>query len=363
MTEIGIIGGGQLARMMIYRSAHLGLDFTVLDPDSKCSASSLTPHLITGRLNDEASLRKLAGSARILTYDIEHIDAQILLKLETEGVIIFPSPRLLAVVQDKLIQKKTLAATGVPQPRFWESDPGVRPAVEKTRRGGYDGRGVTLHKINGIPSPVADTYWEEWIDTEKEIAVIAVLGQSGIPVFYPPVEMVFDPESNICDQVLLPARIPENIISQALDAAKKTIQSLSPLGLRGVLAIEMFLTKSGEILVNEVAPRPHNSGHVTMETSDICQFEAHIRAISGYPLPQPVTHRAGWMKNLLGTGIGRPKLLGGEILQYGNVKLHLYGKPECRTGRKMGHVTITASTPEEALEFSKTTANLKVSAL
>ncbi len=361
MLDLGILGGGQLARMMIYRSAPLGKSIAVLDPDSNCSAASLTPWRVQGALKDPQAIRQLSRQCRVLTYDIEHLDVTTLLRLEEEGVPIRPSPRVLQVVQDKLQQRRHLQKAGIPQPGFGEGMPERRPLVVKTRTGGYDGRGVQiLSSFQDVPNLAGDLYWEEYVETQRELSVLGVADTRGNIVFYPPAEMVFDPQLNICDQVLMPARIDAAQTRTALEIGRAVIESFWDLGLVGVMAVEMFLAVDGRILVNEVAPRPHNSGHVTMEIAHPCQFEAHVRAVLGLEVPEPWIHGAGWMRNLLGQGFGRPVLVGGDLLDDPRIRVHLYAKPECRPGRKMGHLTAVAATPEDALSFRSLLENVRV---
>jgi len=361
LLDLGILGGGQLARMMIYRSAHLGLRIGVLDPDPECSASFLTPHCVVGSLKDPTSIRQLAQQSRLMTFDIEHLNIQALLELEREGYLIRPSPRVLQVVQNKFFQKQHLERAGVPQPKFGLGVTTVRPLVIKTQTGGYDGRGVqVLHTEEELIQLSGELYWEEFVETQMELAVVGVATPSGDLFFYPPVEMVFNPDLNICDQVLQPARLNASLTREALEIARTVLKSFLPLGLVGVMAVEMFVSTEGRILVNEVAPRPHNSGHATMEIAQPCQFEAHVRAVMDLPLAPPQIKGAAWMKNLLGIGQGKPVLEGQEILSDPKVRLHLYAKPECRNGRKMGHVSVVAPTPEQALEQSALVANLRV---
>lgn len=352
MLDLGILGGGQLARMLIYRSAPLGASMAILDPDPRCSASALTPWRLQGDLKDPRAIRELARMCRILTYDIEHLDVPTLLSLEEEGVPIRPSPRVLQVVQDKLVQKRHLERAGIPQPRFGEGLAQKRPVVAKTRTGGYDGRGVqVLRTERETPELVGELYWEELVETRMELAVLGVADIHGRVVFYPPVEMVFDADRNICDQALMPARLTAKEMQEALEIGRAVIESFLGLGLVGVMAVEMFLTQDGRILVNEVAPRPHNSGHVTMEVANPCQFEAHSRAVLGLEVPQPHVKGSAWMRNLLGRGSGVPSLQGMQGLDDPQIRVHLYAKPECRSGRKMGHLTVVGDTPEQVLAY------------
>lgn len=361
MTHIGLIGGGQLARMMIYRTTKMGFRFSALDPDPQAPASVLADHFLVGGLKDSASLDRLCRSVQVATYDIEHVGIPTLKKLEAEGISILPSPRVLEIIQDKYLQKMTLEKAGIPQPGFrLPPEGGVSalkppdfPVVQKTRTGGYDGRGVQiLRSPADLPRALGgETYLEDLTEFRSELAVLVCRGQDGQSVTYPVVEMGFDPNLNICDHVIMPARISSALAEKAVETALRAVETLGGVGIFGV---ELFLTPDDRILVNEIAPRPHNSGHVTMEACDVCQFESHIRAVAGLPLVTPTLLRPGVMVNLLGEGSGTAEVRGLErALKVPGFSLHLYGKTQCRTGRKMGHFTVTASTVDQALARAK----------
>ncbi len=358
MTHIGLIGGGQLARMMIYRTTKMGFRFSTLDPDPQAPASILADHFFLGGLKDPQALDQLCRSVDVSTYDIEHVGIETLKQLEAEGMKILPSPKVLEIIQDKWIQKQTLAQGGLPQPEFRLPPQGGLetlaekdyPLVQKSRTGGYDGRGVQILRSpkdlsKALPGA---TYLESLVDYKMELAVLVCRGTDGQMITYPVVEMGFDPELNICDRVLMPARISDNIASKAKEIACKAIEHLGGVG---IFAVELFLTQKDEILINEIAPRPHNSGHVTMESCDICQFENHIRAVAGLPIVKPNLLSPGVMINLLGTGTGSTQVTGlSQALEVEGFSLHLYGKTQCRPGRKMGHFSVTAPTLEQALD-------------
>ncbi len=352
--RVGFVGGGQLARMAVYRTKKLGLSFVALDPDPHCGAASLVEELLVGSLHDEAKLRELAGKVDVLTYDIEHVGVETLSRLESEGVKVFPSPRILAVLQDKAEQKNLYVQHGLPvapfvQKKASELTEADLPIVQKSRKGGYDGRGVAvLRSLDQKQFLTGDTFFEEYIPFERELAVMVARGQEGQTVVYPVVEMLFDPELNICDEVLAPARVSPELAQRASTLALEAVRAVEGVGVFGV---ELFLTREGKLLVNEMAPRPHNSGHYTMESCRVCQFENHLRAVCGLPLAEPGFFTPAVMANLLGSGSGKTVVKGLEqALALEGFSLHLYGKDQCRPGRKMGHFTIIAATPEEALE-------------
>ena len=352
--HVGFIGGGQLARMAIYRTKKLGLKFSALDPDPFCGVAGLVDRLIVGSLHDPVKLRELARTVDVMTYDIEHVGVDALIELETEGFEIHPSPRLLAAVQDKLIQKNLFLDNGLPvapkvEKSLDELSGSDYPVVQKTRYGGYDGRGVAvfrtaLDRENSLPG---STFLEAWIPFERELAVMVARGRDGKTVTYPAVEMIFDSELNICDEILAPARVSPSIARRAQELALEAVRVLNGVGVFGV---ELFLTPEDELIINEVAHRPHNSGHYTMETCRVCQFENHLRAVCGLPLGEPGFFSSAAMGNLLGTSTGNAVVEGLEsALTVPGFSIHLYGKSVCRTGRKMGHFTIVAPTPGEAL--------------
>lgn len=358
LGRIGIIGGGQLGRMMVRKATQLGFSAIVLDPTPNSPAGQVAGEQIVGDFFDPACLRELAERADVTTFDIETIDTATLERLQQEGKRIYPAPQLLAIIQNKLAQKELLAKKGIPTARFAPlENPGPEafaafgyPLVQKAQRGGYDGRGVEVflgprgfERILPVPSLA-----EEYIDREKELAVIVARGLDGEIRAYPVVEMVFDETANILDMLLAPARIPAAQARAARELAIETVRALDGVGVFG---IEMFLARSGALLVNEVAPRTHNSGHYTIEACVTCQFEQHIRAITGLPLGATDQIRPAVMINLLGKdgSAGRALIEGlHEALAIEGVAVHIYGKQESRPKRKMGHVTITDTDLESA---------------
>ncbi|HII66956.1 MULTISPECIES: 5-(carboxyamino)imidazole ribonucleotide synthase [Thermococcus] len=358
---IGIIGGGQLAKMMAQEARKLGFGIAVLDPQEKCPVCGLADVKITGSFMDGEKIRNLAEISDVLTYDIEHINVEVLKELEEEGYPVYPSPKILEIIQDKLVQMETMKKAGVPIPKFIRADRdeltekaiefGV-PLVQKTRRGGYDGKGVAVIRTEKELDKLlpTDSMLQEFVEIEKEIAVMVARDQDGNIEVYPVVEMVFN-EANILDFLVAPARIDEDIAREAQDIAVKVVEALDGVGIFG---IEMFLSKDGTVLLNEVAPRPHNSGHYTIEACMTSQFEQHIRAITGLPLGNSELLVPAVMFNVLGEGYGRPKVLGmKEALRYPGVYVHIYGKPVVRPLRKMGHVTVVNKDLGKALEVAQ----------
>ncbi|MCL2410157.1 MAG: 5-(carboxyamino)imidazole ribonucleotide synthase [Treponema sp.] len=357
---IGIIGGGQLGNMMIYRSKKLGFRFAVLDRED-APAKALSDVFIEGSLKDAAALEKLAEVSDILTYEIEHINTDALDALYSRGVQLYPSPVTLRTIQDKLLQKELFIKKGLPTaPFFVEENPLTAdfssktfPLVQKSRKEGYDGKGVKVLKNTADQPMNAPSIFEEMVDIDKELAVMVARGRDGSVKSFPVAEMAFNPDHNICDTVIAPARIDEKTAARATEIAVSIVEALDGVGIFGV---ELFLDKQGYILLNEVAPRPHNSGHYTMEGCVTCQYEQHVRAITGLPLGDTTLVRPSVMVNLLGEPVNKGKVvLDGfeESLKVPGVSIHLYGKAETRPFRKMGHFTVTADTIDEAIKNSE----------
>ncbi len=349
IKTIGILGGGQLARMMVLETKRLGFDFLVLDPTPACPAAQVGAKQIIGSFKDPEKIALLAEKVDVITFDIEHVNTQKLNELEQQGVVIRPSPKILDIIQDKLKQKMLLKEAGIPIPRFLNQEDLTQaakllgyPFVQKLRHGGYDGQGVLVIKSEeDLKDAFKENFYvEEAIAIEKEIAVLVARSPQGEIKVYPVVEMLFDERANICDEVLCPARIDESLAAKAQEIAFQVIEALGE-GAVGIFAVEMFLSKEGDILVNEIAPRPHNSGHFTLDGCITSQFEQHIRAIAGLPLGATDLLIPTMMINLLGEGQGTPVIEGfEEALSLEGVHIHLYGKKEVRPFRKMGHVNI-----------------------
>jgi 5-(carboxyamino)imidazole ribonucleotide synthase len=350
VARIGLIGGGQLARMMAKAAKRLGCTCVVLDPTPGSPAGQVAGQQILGDYHDPARLRELAESTDVITYDLEDIDTQTLAQLEHEGHRIHPAPALLAIVQDKLKQKQFLRDAGIPSSEFIAMpEPNEVafaefgfPLVQKACRGGYDGRGVAVMRdaaafAGHLPVP---SLLERFVEADKELAVLVARGADGDCRCYPPVEMVFRPGENVLDLLLAPAAIAPDIAAQAQSLAERTVQALQGVGVFGV---EMFLTRDGRLLVNEVAPRTHNSGHHTIEACVTDQFEQHLRAVLGLPLGSSEQLCPAAMINLLGAPgyRGRPIINGmAAALAIPGVCLHIYGKATTSPFRKMGHVTV-----------------------
>lgn len=362
IARLGIIGGGQLARMMIPAATQLGCEVVILDPTPDSPAGQLASAQIVAAFDDADSLRALAEGCDLTTFDIETIATEPLQRLAEAGHVILPSPDLLAVIQDKLMQKQRLLDAGIPTSAFVALDePDAAsmvefglPLVQKARRGGYDGRGVAVFTDAVIEDRVlpVPSLLERYVDFRCELAVMVARSREGETRSYPVVEMVFDDRANVLDLLLAPARIDSEVAMRAQRLAEQTVTALDGVGMFGV---ELFLTRSGELLVNEVAPRTHNSGHWTIEACRTSQFEQHLRAIVGLPLGDTTQHSPAVMLNLLGeANAGGAVVIEGldDALALPGVAVHLYGKQAVRPYRKMGHVTITAADLDTALALA-----------
>jgi 5-(carboxyamino)imidazole ribonucleotide synthase len=346
---VGIVGGGQLGRMLIQAGIDWNIDFSVLDPDPQAPCHQLAP-FTCGKLTDYETIWRFGQSCDLITIEIENVNTQALCDLEKAGKKVFPQPAIIGLIQDKQRQKKFFLDYQIPTAAFMLvnnradviAQSGFLPAVNKLGREGYDGRGVQIIRTTGdLPKAFdAPGVLEKLINVEKEISVIVSRNERGETAAYPAVEMVFHPEANLVEYLFAPAHVNESLAERAQQIALKVIESLQMVGL---LAVEMFVTPDGEILVNEVAPRPHNSGHHTIEASVTSQYEQHLRAILGLPPGATELITPSAMINLLGeegyTGLARYEGLE-EVLKMRGVHVHLYGKKQTKPFRKMGHVTV-----------------------
>ncbi|MFO7887024.1 MAG: 5-(carboxyamino)imidazole ribonucleotide synthase [Eubacteriales bacterium] len=355
---IGIIGGGQLGKMLTREAKQMDFSVIALDPTPGSPGGSMADEQIIGNFYDKDKIIELVKKCDVTTFEIEHIDTEVLAELEKEGHKIYPSPKVLEIIKDKSLQKEMLMENNIPTSR-WEiiSDLGETgkslgfPFIQKSCMGGYDGRGVFL--IGGEKdfenALKVESFGEEYIDFKKELAVLVSRDIDGKIKSFPIVEMVFDQDANICDTVIAPARVDGIIADKARDIAIKCIEVLEGVG---VFAVEMFLTDENEILVNEIAPRVHNSGHFTIEACMTSQFQQHIRAICGIPLGETDSLIPSVVVNILGEEDekGSPYYKGfKEALEISGVNIHIYGKDLVKPYRKMGHVTISDRDIEKAI--------------
>lgn len=352
--KVGVLGGGQLGRMMIAPAIDLGAELHFLDPDPTCSVADFTSHLMVGDFKDYDDVLRFGRTVDIITVEIEHVNVEALEVLEGEGKKVFPSSKVLRTIQDKGLQKQFYLDNGIATAPFrlihTLSDITDFPIVQKTRTGGYDGKGVQILKSqvdleNAFPG---ETMLEELVDMKRELGVIVARNESGVVSVFPPVAMEFCPKLNLVKYVTCPINIDSEQL-QAIELLAKRIAE--KLQIVGVLAVELFETQNGKILVNESACRVHNSGHLTIEGATISQFEAHLRAVLNLPLPKIDITKPSVMVNLVGddVGSGEAALHGTEsMLSETGVYMHWYGKRETRPGRKMGHVTVVKPSLEAA---------------
>lgn len=366
--KIGIIGGGQLGKMMIAEAQKMGFAVGILDPTEYCPAHSMVSDHIVADFDDQEAIRKLAEQSEVLTYEFEHINVDILLELEKQGHKIYPTPKSLALIQNKYTQKQCLQEKRIPTPIFRQvndindmTKAGKElgyPFILKTCTGGYDGKGNAVvrnqeeieeayERLGGGTSLLMA---EEWISFEKEISILACRGIDGEIAIYPIGEN--EHHDNILQETRVPANISEETTKQAKYWAKEVMEVFQGVGM---FCIEMFVTQAGDIYINEVAPRPHNSGHYTIEGCITSQFEQHIRAITGLPLGATTLHSPIVMQNLLGVETEGPAIVKGmkKALAIPGLTLHIYGKKISSLQRKMGHFTVQAPTLEEAIHLAK----------
>lgn len=364
--KIGIIGGGQLGKIMSQKAKKMGFHVTILDPTPNCPAAQVSDRHIVGGFYDQEALSSLVESCDVTTFELEHVDMEILKTLYDKGHTISPSPYVMALIQDKYEQKKLLDEKGIPVPAYQSvaSEAMLErfgfPVIQKAKKGGYDGKGVMLLKSkDDLPYALkGESFIEELVDIEKELAIIVARNNQGEMCSYPVVEMFFDERVNICDSVIAPARIDEAIAQEAQAIALRSIEALQGVGIFGV---EMFLTKQGRILVNEIAPRPHNSGHYTVESCATSQFEQVIRAVTNLPLGSTQLIIPSVMVNLLGEEgyEGEPFIEGiHDALEIPMLSFHFYGKKETKPFRKMGHITVLDTKIDEALRKALNAKNI-----
>ena len=364
---LGILGGGQLGKMLLYETRKFDIKTSVLDPSKNAPCKIACDTFEVGDLMDFETVYNFGKKVDVLTFEIEHVNIDALELLEKEGVTVYPSSNTLRNINDKITQKKFYQTHQIPTSAFQifnSKDELIvainkyeirYPFVWKQSTGGYDGMGVCIVRNKEDLANVKDTpcIAEKLIPFVNELAVIVSRNPNGEVASYPVVEMEFHPEANQVEYVICPARIENNIAERAKKIAEKVSNSFEHVGL---LAVELFQTEEGEILVNEVAPRPHNSGHFSIEGSLTNQFEQHIRAILNLPLGNTKSKIAAIMVNLVGEegyiGDAYYKNLE-QILRLEGVTPHIYGKKQTRPYRKMGHVTIVNNDISKARKIAE----------
>lgn len=357
---LGILGGGQLGKMLIEAASNWNIQCHVLDPDAACSCAHLAHTFVQGSFKDYDTVYNFGKDLQKITIEIEHVNIEALFQLEKEGKSIYPKPATLKIIQDKGLQKQFYQAHNLPTSAFEivadkttllakiSSGDIKYPFVQKSCTAGYDGKGVAVIRNEMDIEKLLDgaCVIEELIDFEKELAVIVARDANGNTACFPAVEMEFHPVANLVEFLLAPA----NINSAIAEAAKSVAEACAnAFGSIGILAVEMFLTKDGKILINEVAPRPHNSGHQTIEANFVSQYEQLLRTIFEIPLGETKQRSHAVMLNILGeAGYTGEALYEGlkECLEIPGVYVHLYGKKITKPFRKMGHMTIIGDDAE-----------------
>ncbi|GBF20515.1 MULTISPECIES: 5-(carboxyamino)imidazole ribonucleotide synthase [Arenibacter] len=369
--KLGILGGGQLGKMLLYETRKFDIHTKVLDPSDEAPCKIACNEFFKGDLMNFDAVYALGKKVDVLTIEIENVNLDALEKLEDEGLKVFPPTRALRIIQNKAKQKLFYVDNNIPTADFQRfaykseiedsvTNGGLKfPFIWKATQFGYDGQGVKvvrkLEDLNGLPSGECIT--EEMINFKNELAVIVARSAGGEVKTYPVVEMEFHPEANQVEYVLCPARIDAKVAEKAQEIALQLSNKIKHVGL---LAVEMFQTKDDKILVNEVAPRPHNSGHYSIEASYTNQFEQHVRAILDLPLGNTASKVAGIMVNLVGAEGHTGNVVYEnmeEILSLDGVTPHIYGKKQTRPFRKMGHVTIVNNDIKEARKIAEQVKN------
>ena len=371
---IGILGGGQLGRMLIQAGINYNLEIHTLDPDGHAPASGLSHSFTCGSFQDYQTVIDFGMTCDLITVEIEHVNIQALKTLEKSGKRVFPQTHILEMIQDKGTQKQYFIEHQIPTAEYLliekRSDlvsvpDDFFPCFQKLRTSGYDGKGVQYLRSKSDIELAFDaaSVLEKAIPVEKEISVIVAANGKGEIKAFPPVDMLFHPEANLVEFLSSPSTISE---AKQQEATQIAVRIAELAGIRGLLAVEMFLTEQGTILVNELAPRPHNSGHQSIEGNAASQFEQHLRAILGWPLADTTVVSPSVMLNLLGEpGFDGPAYYEGleEVLRIPGVNIHLYGKKYTRPYRKMGHVTVVAPKLDGAIDKARIVRNtLKVKA-
>lgn len=360
--KIGILGGGQLGRMLIQAGIDFNLSFAVLDPDPEAPCAGLA-EFHCGKLTDYDTVLRFGSTCDIITIEIENVNTDALKELARQGKTVLPEPSVIELIQDKRVQKEFYRRNGIPTAEFYLTEnaedvrkhQGFLPFVNKLGREGYDGRGVQIMRVESDLANAweAPSLVESLVDFDKEIAVIVARNTAGEIKTFPAVEMVFHPIQNLVEYLFSPAELSPAIADAADAIARKVITDLN---MTGLLAVEMFVTRDGQVLINEMAPRPHNSGHQTIEGNMTSQYEQHLRSILGLPLGDTSTIMPSAMINLLGEpGQTGPARYQGfhETVATSGVFVHLYGKKITKPFRKMGHVTILGESVTALKEKAK----------
>jgi 5-(carboxyamino)imidazole ribonucleotide synthase len=359
MLKVGILGGGQLGRMLLQAAANYPVETYVMESDEECPSARLCQHFVKGSIRDFDAVYQFGKGLDAITIEIENVNIDALEKLEADGIKIYPRPSVLRIIKNNAAQKRYYTAHQIPTAAYavLQSKSEVAthshllPAVQKLAEGGYDGRGVHMvEKVQDAENGFdAESVLEKKVNIKKEIAQIVAVDNAGKTVLYPPVEMVFNKDLNLLDYQLSPADIPQAVLWKTEAIALSVVRHFqSP----GIFAVELFVDVNNDVLVNETAPRVHNSGHHTIEAHYSSQFDMVWRIILGYPLGNTKAILSSVMVNLIGseghTGMAQYDGLH-DVLQIDNAFVHVYGKKETKPGRKMGHVTVLSSEKQDLI--------------
>lgn len=367
---IGIIGGGQLGKMFIQKASQWSVPVAILDRDANCPASTLASQHIIGSITDGNEIQKLSDISDVLTWEIEHIDVDKLIELQQQAKTIIPDPKILKIIQNKSQQKLFYQNHSIPTASFFIAEnkadakaklaqTNFKKVAVKASTGGYDGKGVFISDTNSIlenPEIIpfdTELMVEEFVPCKTEIAVLVARNRKGELAVYPAIEMEFDPQSNLVSFLTSPANIPLHLEQRAEQIA---LQCAEAFGSAGLFAVELFLSENDELLVNEIAPRPHNSAHHTIEGFYTSQYEQLLRVLLDVPLGSTHLKMPCAMINLVGpeTGNGKYRLkYFNELSALPGVYIHLYGKEESKPNRKLGHITIVQPSREKVLEITQ----------
>jgi 5-(carboxyamino)imidazole ribonucleotide synthase len=373
MQKVGILGGGQLGRMLLQAAANYHVEVHILENDASCPSAQICKHFTLGDIRDFDTVYNFGKSLDAVTIEIENVNIDALEKLESEGVSIFPKPSVLRIIKNKVLQKEYYAAHQIPTPAFAiinshkeiSNFQNLLPAVQKLAEGGYDGRGVQIiENLSQAASGFdAHSVLEKKVRIKKEVAVIIAISQDGKTAFYPPVEMVFNKDLNLLDFQLCPADISQKVLWKVEAIALSVVRNF---GSPGLFAVELFVDENEEVFVNETAPRVHNSGHHTIEAHYSSQFDMLWRIILKHPLGNTKYIMPSVMVNIIGNEghNGTVKYEGlNDVLGIDNAFLHLYGKHTTKPGRKMGHITVMSTEKQDLIhKANKIKQALKVTA-
>lgn len=362
MLKVGILGGGQLGRMLLQAAANYPVETFVMENDAECPSAHLCHHFIKGDIRNFEDVYKFGRHLDALTIEIESVNEEALERLEKVGVKIYPKPSALSIIKNKILQKQFYKDKEIPTANFVVTQnaaelvehSGYFPAMHKIGMGGYDGRGVIpINSVDDISTGFNEpAVLESKIKIEKELSIIVAIANNNETALYPAVDMVFNPDLNLLDYQVSPANLEEKILWKAEAIALKVVRDLySP----GIFAVEMFVDKEKNVWVNETAPRVHNSGHHTIEANYSSQFDMLWRIMLGYPLGNTKHILPAAIVNLVGSpGFSGPAVYEGleEVLKMENAFVHIYGKKETRPGRKMGHVTVLNKERQQLIHLS-----------